>query len=73
MTKLLEKHDVDIRRTKVEYKHTHTAFVKTLIKEQTKQLFRYIYAHKLQDPEKVLAIYFKNLNSFVNDTNSFEF
>ena len=29
VTKMLEKHDVKIRRVTTRYKHTHTAFVKT--------------------------------------------
>ena len=36
VTKLLEKHDVDIRRTKTKYKHTNAAFVEVFNKELTK-------------------------------------
>ena len=32
MTKLLEKHSVEIRRATTKYKHTHTAFVEHLTK-----------------------------------------
>ena len=32
VTKLLEKHNIKIRRATMKYKHTHTAFVKTLTK-----------------------------------------
>ena len=36
VTKLLEKHNVDIRRTTTKYKHTHTAFVEAFNKELAK-------------------------------------
>ena len=39
VTKLLEKHSVDIRRATTKYKHTHTAFVKAFKKELVKLLF----------------------------------
>ena len=38
VTKVLEKHNVDIRIT-TKYKHTHTAFVEAFNKELAKQLF----------------------------------
>ena len=40
VTKLLEKHNVDIRRATAKYKHTHTAFVEAFNKELTKLLFK---------------------------------
>ena len=66
VTKLLEKHNVDIRRTTTKYKHTHTAFVGAFNKELAKVLFEPMDAHKFQDPEKVSTIWVKNLNSIVN-------
>ena len=33
VTKLLEKHSVEIRRATTKYKHTHTAFVEAFSKE----------------------------------------
>ena len=39
-TKLLEKHNVDIRRATAKYKHTHTAFVEAFSKELAKLLFK---------------------------------
>ena len=66
MTKLLDKHNVDILRTTLKYKYTHIVFVKTFNKELTKYLFRYMDAHKLQHLEKVSAIYVKNLNGIVS-------
>ena len=56
LTKLLEKHNVDIRRTRTKYKHTHTAFVEAFNKELAKLLFKPVDTQKLQDPEKVSAI-----------------
>ena len=56
VTKLLEKHNVDVRRATTKYKHTHTAFVEAFNKELEKLLFKLIDAQKLQDPEKVSTI-----------------
>ena len=46
VTKLLEKHNLDIRRATTKYKHTHTAFNKDL----AKLLFKPMDAQELQDP-----------------------
>ena len=70
MTKLLEKHNVDIRRATTKYKHTHTAFVKAFNRELTKLLFRPMDAQELQDPKKVSTIWVKNLNKTVNKMNN---
>ena len=40
VTKLLEKHNVEIRRATTKYKHTHTAFVEAFNKELAKLLFK---------------------------------
>ena len=40
VTKLLEKHNVDIRRATTKYKHTHTAFVEAFNKELAKLFFK---------------------------------
>ena len=40
VTKLLEKHNVKIRRTATKYKHTHTAFVEAFNKDLAKLLFK---------------------------------
>ena len=40
VTKLLEKHNVDILRATTKYKHTHTAFVEAFNKELAKLLFK---------------------------------
>ena len=52
MTKLLEKHNVDIQRAATKYKHTHTAFVETFNKELAKLLFKPMDAQEFQDSEK---------------------
>ena len=53
VAKLLEKHNVDIRRATTKYKYTHTAFVETFNKELAKLLFKPVDAQEHQDPEKV--------------------
>ena len=40
VTRLLEKYDVDIRRTTTKCKHTQAAFVEVFNKELAKQLFK---------------------------------
>ena len=66
VTKLLEKHNVDIRRATTKYKHTHTAFVEAFNRELAKLLLKPMNAQELQYPEKVSAIWVKNLNKIVN-------
>ena len=67
VTKLLEKHNVDIRRVTTKYKHTHTVFVEAFKKELAKLLFKPMDAQELQDPEKVSTIWLKNLNKIVDN------
>ena len=50
--KLLEKHNVEIRRATTKYKHTHTAFVEAFNKELAKLLFKLMDAQELQDLKK---------------------
>ena len=64
--KLLEKHNVDIRRATTKCKHTHTAFVEASNKELAKLLFKRMDAQELQDSEKFSAIWIINLNKIVN-------
>ena len=66
LTKLLEKHSVEIRRATTKYKHTHTTFVEAFNKGLAKLLFKPMDAQELQDPEKVLTIWVKSLNKTVN-------
>ena len=72
VTKLLEKHNVDIRRATTKYKDTHTAFVEAFNKELAKLLFKPMDAQELEDPEKVSTICVKNLSKIVNKTNNTE-
>ena len=71
MRKLLEKHNVDIRRATTKYKHTHTAFVEAFNKELelAKLLYKPMSAQEHQDPEKVSTIWVENLNKIVNKMN----
>ena len=70
MTKLLEKHNADIRRTTTKYKHTHTAFLEVFNKELAKLLFKPMDAQELQDPKKLSTFWVKNLYSIVNKMNN---
>ena len=70
VTKLLEKHNVDIRRVTTKYKHTHTVFVEAFKKELAKLLFKPMDAQELQDPEKVSTNWAKNLTKTVNKMNN---
>ena len=66
VTKLLEKHNAEIRRATTKHKHTHTAFVEAFNKELAKLLFKPMDAQELQEPEKVSTIWVKNLNKTMN-------
>ena len=48
-TKLLEKHNDDIRRTTTKYKHIHTAFMETFNKKLAKLLLKPMDVQELQD------------------------
>ena len=50
VTKLLEKLNVDVRRTTTKCTHTHTSFVEAFNKELAKQLLKPMDAQELQDP-----------------------
>ena len=53
VTKLLEKHNVDIRRATPKYRHTHTAIVEAFNKKLAKLLFKPMDAQELQYPKKI--------------------
>ena len=61
VTKMLEKHEVKIRRLTTKYKHTHTAFIEALNKILTERLFKVQDAHAqdLNDPEKLSSRWVK--------------
>ena len=65
VTKLLEKHNVDIQRATTKYKHTHTAFVEVFNKKLEKLLFKPMDAQELQNPKKISKIWVKNLDTAV--------
>ena len=69
VTKMLEKHEVKIRRVMTKYKHTHTAFVEALNKILAEQLFKVQNAQELNDPEKVSATWVKHLYGLVDEIN----
>ena len=70
VTKLFEKHNVEIRRATTKYKDTNTAFVGDFNKELAKLLFKPLDAQELQDPEKVSMIWVKNLKKIANKMNN---
>ena len=70
VTKLLEKHNVDIRRATTKYKHTHTTFVEAFNKELAKLLFKTMDVKELQAQEKVSTIWVINLNKILNKMNN---
>ena len=70
VTKLLEKHSVDIRRATTKYKHIRRVFVEAFNGELAKLLLKPMDAQELQDPEKVSTIWVKNLNQKVNKMNN---
>ena len=72
MTKMLEKHEVKIRRVTMKYKHTHTAFVEALNKILTERLFKVQDAQELNDLEKVSSRWVKHLYGLVDELNDTE-
>ena len=67
----MEKHEVTIRHTTTNYKHTHTAFVKALNKLLAENLVRVQDAQELNAPGKVSSTWVKHLHGLVykhNDT-----
>ena len=65
MTKLLEKHNVDIRRPTTKHKHTHTAVVEASNKGLENLFFKPMDVQELQNPKKVSKILVKNLDPAV--------
>ena len=70
MKKLLEKHNVEIRRATTKYDHRHTAFVEAFNRELVKLLFKLMDGQELQDPEKVSTTWVRILNKIVNKINN---
>ena len=70
MTRLLEKHEVKIRRVTTKYKHTDTAFIEALNKVLAEQLFKVQDLQELNDPERVLSTWVKHLYGLVEHLNN---
>ena len=68
--KLLEKHNLDIRRATAKYKHTHTAVVEASNKDLEKLLFKPMDVQELQNPKKVPTIWVKNVDPAVKRLNN---
>ena len=69
VTKMLEKHEVMIRQVTTKYKHTHTAFIKTLNKILAERLFKVQDAQELNDPKQVSSRWVKHLYGLVDELN----
>ena len=69
VTKMLEKHEVKIRRVTTKYAHTHTAFMEALNKILTERLFKVQDAQELSDSEKVSSRWVKHLYGLVDELN----
>ena len=72
VTKMLEKHEVKIQRVTMNYKHTHTAFVKALNKILVERLFKVQDVQEFNDPEKVSATWVMHLYGLVDELNDME-
>ena len=72
MTKMLEKHEVKIRRVTRKYAHTHSAFVEALNKILTERLFKVQDAKELNNPEHVSATWVKHLYGLADELNDME-
>ena len=70
VTKLFEKHNVDIQRATKKYKRTHTALVEASNKELEKLLLKPVDAPELQNPKKVSKILVKNLDPAIKRLNN---
>ena len=72
VTKMLEKHEVKIRRVTTKYSHTHTAFVEALNIILAEKLFNVRDAQELNDPEKLSSRWVKHLYGLVDELNDME-
>ena len=72
VTKMLEKHEVKIRRVTTKYKHTHTAFVEALNQIFTERLFKVQDSQELNYPEQVSSRWVKHLYGLVYELNDME-
>ena len=70
LTKLLEKRGVKIQQVTTKYKHTHTAFVKSLNKILTERLFKVQDAQELNDPDVISLRWVKHLYGLVDELNN---
>ena len=69
-TKLLEKHNVEIKRTTTKYHHRFTAFVQRFNKTLAERLFKTMDAQELEDPEKISTTWVQQLYHTVDILNN---
>ena len=72
VAKMLEKHEVKIRRVITKYTHTYTAFVGALNKILTERLFKVQGAQELNDSEPVSSRWVKHLYGLVDELDDTE-
>ena len=68
--KLLEKHDVEIKRATTKYKHTHTAFVERMNRTFAEKLFKIQDEQELNNPEKQSKTWIKHLQNIIKKLNN---
>ena len=69
VTKLLEKHEVEISRVTMKYRHTPTAFDEALNMILTEQLFKVQGVQELSNPERVSSTCVKHLYGSIDPLN----
>ena len=70
VTKLLEKHNVNINRATTKYHHRFTAFVERLNRTLAEMLYKIQDAQELNDPKKDSKIWVKDLQNIFKKMNS---
>ena len=70
VTKLLEKHNVNINRATTKYHHRFTAFVERLNRTLAEMLYKIQDAQELNDPKKDSKIWVKYLQNIFKKMNS---
>lgn len=71
-TKLLEKHDVKIKRVTTKYHHRFTAFVERMNRTLAERLFKIQDAQELNNPKKDSKTWVKHLQPIIESLNNAE-
>ena len=70
VTKLLEKHNVNINRATTKYRHRFTASVERLNRTLSERLYKIQDAQELNNPKKDSKIWVKHLQNIFEEMNS---